>query len=210
MKKFLLTAVIASMLIVPLGNTALAGHEEAPAPVQVQEFLPGDVPAETGAAETMLPAVHGLVLALLNHDARVLDLSDGTLAWEGLYNMLSLYGQLDSRTSSDNGELFLPEETVRDYAAALELDVDSLPPLPAELRDRINYDNVSRCYVLFRGEDDQARLQLDSAVSGQSGLVLTGALIYEVDGQVLTRFQATLQSQDSMFGFSIRALTITG
>ncbi|NBI11089.1 hypothetical protein D1641_13875 [Colidextribacter sp. OB.20] len=210
MKKFLLTAVIASMLIVPLGNTALAGHEEAPAPVQVQEFLPGDVPAETGAAETMLPAVHGLVLALLNHDARVLDLSDGTLAWEGLYNMLSLYGQLDSRTSSDNGELFLPEETVRDYAAALELDVDSLPPLPAELRDRINYDNVSRCYVLFRGEDDQARLQLDSAVSGQSGLVLTGALIYEVDGQVLTRFQATLQPQDSMFGFSIRALTITG
>lgn len=210
MKKFLLTAVIASMLIVPLGNTALAGHEEAPAPVQVQDFLPGDVPAETGAAETMLPAVHGLVLALLNHDARVLDLSDGTLAWEGLYNMLSLYGQLDSRTSSDNGELFLPEETVRDYAAALELDVDSLPPLPAELRDRINYDNVSRCYVLFRGEDDQARLQLDSAVSGQSGLVLTGALIYEVDGQVLTRFQATLQSQDSMFGFSIRALTITG
>ena len=210
MKKFLLTAVIASMLIVPLGNTALAGHEEAPAPVQVQEFLPGDVPAETGAAETMLPAVHGLVLALLNHDARVLDLSDGTLAWEGLYNMLSLYGQLDSRTSSDNGELFLPEETVRDYAAALELDVDSLPPLPAELRDRINYDNVSRCYVLFRGEDDQARLRLDSAVSGQSGLVLTGALIYEVDGQVLTRFQATLQSQDSMFGFSIRALTITG
>ena len=210
MKKFLLTAVIASMLIVPLGNTALAGHEEAPAPVQVQEFLPGDVPAETGAAETMLPAVHGLVLALLNHDARVLDLSDGTLAWEGLYNMLSLYGQLDSRTSSDNGELFLPEETVRDYAAALELDVDSLPPLPAELRDRINYDNVSRCYVLFRGEDDQARLQLDSAVSDQSGLILTGALIYEVDGQVLTRFQATLQSQDSMFGFSIRALTITG
>ena len=210
MKKFLLTAVIASMLIVPLGNTALAGHEEAPAPVQVQDFLPGDVPAETGAAETMLPAVHGLVLALLNHDARVLDLSDGTLAWEGLYNMLSLYGQLDSRTSSDNGELFLPEETVRDYAAALELDVDSLPPLPAELRDRINYDNVSRCYVLFRGEDDQARLQLDSAVSGQSGLILTGALIYEVDGQVLTRFQATLQSQDSMFGFSIRALTITG
>ena len=204
MKKKLLSLILAAcVLLLPVGGTALAAQEE-PA------FQPGDVPAASSAAESMLPAIHGVVLAVLNHETCSFTLDNGVLAWEGLYNMLSLYGQLDSRSSSDNGELFLPEETVQDYASALEADVAALPALPAELWDRINYDNVSRCYVLFRGEDDQARLQLDSAVSGQSGLVLTGALIYEVDGQVLTRFQATLQSQDSMFGFSIRALTITG
>ena len=41
MKKILLTALIASMLIVPLGNTALAGHEEDAPPVSAQDFVPG-------------------------------------------------------------------------------------------------------------------------------------------------------------------------
>lgn len=209
MKKILLTALIASMMIVPLGGTALAGHEEIQPPAQTQDFLPGDIPAETGAAEAMLPAIHGVVLALLNHDAAAFDLSDGTLAWEGLYNMLSLYGQLDGRSDSDSGELFLPEELVRDYAAALEADLDALPPLPAELQDRINYDNVSRCYVIFRGEDDQVRLQADSCQSYNGGLVLTGSLVSLVDGQILTQFQATLRPQDNMFGFAVSALTIS-
>ncbi len=212
MKKILLTALIASVLIVPLGigNTALADHEEAAVPIQVQEYLPGRSPAETDAAEAMLPAIHGLVLALLNHDTNTLDLTDGALVWEGLYNMLSLYGQMDSRADSDNGELFLPEETVQDYAASLDVEIDSLSPMPADLRDRINYDNVSRCYVIFRGEDDQAQLQTDSIQAAADGLVLTGGLVYVVDGQVLTQFRAVLQRQDNMFGFSIRSLTITG
>lgn len=210
MKKILLTALIASTLLVPLGSPALAGHEEIQPPAQTQDFLPGDIPAETGAAEAMLPAIHGVVLALLNHDAAAFDLSDGTLAWEGLYNMLSLYGQMDSRSDSDSGELFLPEELVRDYAAALEADLDALPPLPAELQDRINYDNVSRCYVIFRGEDDQVRLQADSCQPYNGGLVLTGSLVSLVDGQSLTRFQATLRPQDNMFGFAVSALSISG
>ena len=189
MKKILLTALIASVLIVPLGigNTALADHEEAAVPIQVQEYLPGR-----------------------SHDTNTLDLTDGALVWEGLYNMLSLYGQMDSRADSDNGELFLPEETVQDYAASLDVEIDSLSPMPADLRDRINYDNVSRCYVIFRGEDDQAQLQTDSIQAAADGLVLTGGLVYVVDGQVLTQFRAVLQRQDNMFGFSIRSLTITG
>ena len=95
MKKILLTALIASVLIVPLGigNTALADHEEAAVPIQVQEYLPGRSPAETDAAEAMLPAIHGLVLALLNHDTNTLDLTDGALVWEGLYNMLPSTGR---------------------------------------------------------------------------------------------------------------------
>mgnify|MGYP001065578880 CR=1 FL=1 len=210
MKKFLLTAVIASMLIVPLGNTALAGHEEAPAPVQVQDFLPGDVPAETGAAETMLPAVHGLVLALLNHDARVLDLSDGTLAWEGLYNMLSLYGQLDSRSVTEQGELFLPEETVMDYAAVLAISLEEMGAPPASIRDRLNYDNISQSYVLVCGEDELAQLRLDEPQPSALGHSLTGTLVYQVDGRVLAAFQAELLASDNMFGYVITDMRLTG
>lgn len=202
-KKLLSIALAACMLLLPVGGTALAAQEEA-------AFQPGDVPAASGAAEAMLPAVHGVVLAALNHETDSFRPDDGLLAWEALYNMLSLYGQLDSRTSSDSGELFLPEETVQDYASALKVDVDALPPLPAELRDRINYDNVSRCYVIFRGEDDQARIQVEDTHSAGGSLTLTGSLVYEVDGQVLTQFQATLQPQDNMFGWAITALTVTG
>ena len=158
----------------------------------------------------MLPAIHGVVLAVLNHETSSFTLDNGILAWEGLYNMLSLYGQLDSRSSSDNGELFLPEETVQDYASALEADVAALPALPAELWDRINYDNVSRCYVIFRGEDDQAGIQVDDTRCAGGDLILTGSLVSEVDGQVLTQFQAVLQPRDNMFGWAVTALTVTG
>lgn len=202
-KKLLSIALAACMLLLPVGGTALAAQEEA-------AFQPGDVPAASSAAEAMLPAIHGVVLAVLNHETGSFNLDDGALAWEGLYNMLSLYGQLDSRSSSDNGELFLPEETVQDYASALKADIDALPELPAELRDRINYDNVSRCYVIFRGEDDQARIQVDDTRCVNGSLILTGSLVYEVDGQVLTRFQAALQPQDNLFGWAVTALTVTG
>ena len=209
MKKILLTALIASMLIVPLGNTALAGHEEDAPPVSAQDFVPGDAPAGNAAPEAMLPAIHGLVLAMLNHDADEFDRTDSALAWESLYNMLSLYGQMDSRSITEQGELFLPEETVLDYAAVLDMDLDALGTPPAAIRDRLNYDNVSRSYVVVCGADNLAQIQVENlAVSGDS-YVLTGALVYEAENEVLVRFQATLQSQDNMFGYAFSALAIT-
>ena len=99
---------------------------------------------------------------------------------------------------------------MQDYASALEADVAALPALPAELWDRINYDNVSRCYVIFRGEDDQAGIQVDDTRCAGGDLILTGSLVSEVDGQVLTQFQAVLQPRDNMFGWAITALTVTG
>ena len=119
MKKIMLTTLIASMLLLPLGSTALADYEEAPAPAVSQDYLPGDMPAGTSPADAMAPALHGVLLAMMNHDVQSLDLSDGVLAWECLYNMLSLYGQLDSRSQMEDGLLLFPTETVQDYAAAL-------------------------------------------------------------------------------------------
>ena len=208
MKKILLTALIASMLIVPLGNTALAGHAEDAPPVSAQDFVPGDAPAGNAAPEAMLPAIHGLVLAMLNHDADEFDRTDSALAWESLYNMLSLYGELDSRCDESNGELFLLEETVRDYASALDLQLDELGPLPEELWDRINYDNASQGYVLVCGDTGPVQIQMDSLQNGQDGMTLSGSLIYLASGEVLASFQAGLKATDSMFGFAIDTLTV--
>ena len=55
MKKILLTALIASMLIVPLGNTALAGHEEDALPVSAQDFVPGTRPPGTPPQRPCFP-----------------------------------------------------------------------------------------------------------------------------------------------------------
>lgn len=209
MKKISMALLISLVLLLPAGGTALAGHAEAPAPGEVREFLPGSVPAETGPAESMSPALHALVLACLDQEAAHFDLDDRDLAWEGLYIMLSLYGQMDSRSVTEEGELFLPEETVQDYAAALDLDLEVLGELPAAIRDRLDYDSASRCFVVVCGSDDLARIQVDSAPAPGGGLSLAGALVYEAEDQILARFQAELQPRDNMFGYAITAMDVS-
>lgn len=210
LKKLITAALITSMLILPVNSAGPAGYEEASLPGQGQDYLPGDVPAQTGAVESMSPVLHAMLLAMLNHDVRSFDLSDGELAWEGLYNMLSLYGQLDSRCDEKNGELYLPEETVRDYAAALDAGLEALGGLPAGLRDRMNYDNVSRCYLLICGEDDQVQVRAVSLRTEGAALTLSGALVDEVEGETLVQFQAVLQPRDNMFGYAVSQLSIIG
>lgn len=207
-KKLLTAALAASILILPVSSAA-PSEEAAPAPGQAQEdYLPGDVPAQTDAVESMSPALHGLLLAMLNHGTDRFDFSDSALTWEGLYNMLSLYGRLDSRCDEQNGELFLPEETILDYAAALAADPEALGEPPSGLRDRLNYDNISHCYLLLCGEDDLAYIQVDSLSGERDGLLLTGSLIYEVEEETLARFQAFLRPQDNMFGYAVTELSI--
>ncbi len=209
MKKISMALLISLVLLLPAGGSALAGHAEAPAPGEVREFLPGSVPAETGPAESMSPALHALVLACLDQEAARFDLDDRDLAWEGLYIMLSLYGQMDSRSVTEEGELFLPEETVQDYAAALDLDLEELGEPPAAIRDRLDYDSASRCFVVVCGSDDLARIQVDSAPAPGGGLSLAGALVYEAEDRILARFQAELQPRDNMFGYAITAMDVS-
>ncbi len=206
LKKFLTAALITSMLILPVSSVTPSVYGEASA--AGQSYLPGDVPAETDAEESMTPALHALVLAMLNHDADTFDFADDTLAWEGLYNMLSLYGQMDTRSIPEDGRLLMPEETVRDYAAALAVDPELLDSPPSAIWDRLNYDNVSRCYTMVCGEDGLAQVRVDSLTPTPQGCVLTGALVYQVDGRTLAKFQADLHTADSMFGYQISAVTI--
>lgn len=211
MKKTLLTAFVASLLLLPLGNTALADYEEAPAqaPALSQDYLPGDMPAGMSATDSMAPALHGVILAMMNHEVQSLDFDNAELAWECLYNMLSLYGQLDSRSEMQDGLLLFPTETVQDYAAALNLSLEDLPPLPQELTDRLTFDPVSGVYQAVCGCDDLSQLQVRQVYSSADGLQLTGALVYVVEDMDLIQFQATLQYRDSMFGFAITELTMS-
>ena len=122
--------------------------------------------------------------------------------------MLSLYGQMDTRSIPEDGRLLMPEETVRDYAAALAVDPELLDSPPSAIWDRLNYDNVSRCYTMVCGEDGLAQVRVDSLTPTPQGCVLTGALVYQVDGRTLAKFQANLHTADSMFGYQISAVTI--
>ena len=207
-KKTLSAALIFSLLVLPVSSVTPAGAPEASA--MAQSYLPGDVPAETDAAESMSPALHALVLAMLNDDVGRFDFADASLTWEGLYDMLSLYGQMDSRSVSEDGELLLPEETVRDYAAALDLDLDGLGSPPAAIRDRLNYDNVSHSYVVVCGEDGLAQVRVESFKPSAGGYTLTGSLVYQVDGRILAGFRAELRPQDNMFGYAVTAVSIAG
>lgn len=209
MKKILLTAVIASLLILPFAGTALALPEEAAAPVPVEEFLPGRVPARTDAVEAMSPALHAVVLAMMNQDAARFDPEDSAQAWESLYNLLSLYGQMDSRAAPDGGVLLLPEETAWDYAAALGLNPDGMGSLPSGILDRLSYDNISHCYGVTPGEDGLSQIEVRSMEHTATGLRLTGALVFLPDGRDLVHFQAALQPQDNLFGWSLSAMTLT-
>ena len=196
-KKLLLTLMILSVLIVPVG-----GAEE------VSEYVPGSVPAGSGMAESMVPALHGMVLAMLNQDVSDFDPAGRELAWESLYNMLSLYGQMDSRALPEDGTLTLPGETVADYSAALGLSLEELGVCPGSLSDRLHREGES--YILACGSDDLAQLRLSEVQSGEDGgFRLTGTLVYLVDGSELARFQAELQPQDTMFGCAVTGLRLS-
>ena len=211
MKKMFLSCLLAAALLVTLGGAALADHEEAvPAPEAVQDYAPGAVPAQTGAVQSMSPAVHGVVLAMLHHGADQFRADDAALAWESLYNMLSLYGQMDERSEyRDSDHLLLLSETVRDYAAALDVPFDALGPLPEALHDRIVYDAAADSYQVVCGNDSQAQFQVYAAEQTVGGLVLEGALVSLPDQRELTRFEAVLQPRDSMFGYAITGLTLS-
>ena len=211
MKKMFLSCLLAAALLVTLGGAALADHEgTVPAPEAVQDYAPGAVPAQTGAVQSMSPAVHGVVLAMLHHGADQFRADDAALAWESLYNMLSLYGQMDERSEyRDSDHLLLLSETVRDYTAALDVSFDELGPLPGALSDRIVYDAAADSYQVVCGNDSQAQFQVYTAEQTAGGLVLEGALVSLADQTDLARFEAVLQPRDSMFGYAITGLTLS-
>ena len=123
MKKLLLTAMIATLLLVPLQGVAMAETQEAVSPEsaasQDSAFVPGEVPAQTDAVQSMTPAVHAMILAMFHHDLSQFDYSDPELGWETLYNMLSLYGQMDERSEYLDEQLILPAETAMDFSSAI-------------------------------------------------------------------------------------------
>lgn len=208
-KKLLVSALAVSMLILPVNSVSPASAEEAPAASQVYEYLPGRTPAQTSAAESMSPALHGLVLALMNQEAGSFTPTDRELVWEGLYNMLSLYGQLDSRSQPDGDWLAFPAEVAQDYAAALGLDLSKMGPPPVGLSDRLTYDRANGCYQVVCGSNDLAQLQVRDTTAAPGRLQAEGALVYLVDGSDLMTFQAELRSQDTMFGWVLAGLTLT-
>ncbi len=212
MKKYLLTAMILALLVFPMGGAALADDREiAPSDAVISEgldYVPGDVPAEIDMLQSMTPAVHAAVLAMLHHNLTAFDRANSDLGWETLYNMLSLYGQMDDRSDYVGEDLVLPVESAMDFSSALFPSFDSLGQMPADLSDRMVYSPEVDSYRLICGSDSLAQIQLESSLREGDSLELTGSLVYLVDGSDLARFQAILQPADNLFGYTVMALNL--
>ena len=211
LRKMLLTLTAAAVLALSIPFAALAvngGEIALPAGDVTAEtgFVPGSIPAETGAVESMTPALHAGLLTLLHlgDDALTGDAGRG----ETVYNMLSLYGQLDERADSGDGLLTVPAETVLDFSAALPGGPVYLNTLPEDLTDRMTYLADQDSFQVVCGDDNLAEIQLSGSTVEQGKLVLSGRLVYSVDGSVLTGFQAVLQPTDSLFGYQIETLAL--
>ena len=211
LRKMLLTLTAAAVLALSIPFAALAvngGEIALPAGDVTAEtgFVPGSIPAETGAVESMTPALHAGLLTLLHLGDDALTGDAGR--WETVYNMLSLYGQLDERADSGDGLLTVPAETVLDFSAALPGGPVYLNTLPEDLADRRTYLADQDSFQVVCGDDNLAEIQLSGSTVEQGKLVLSGRLVYSVDGSVLTGFQAVLQPTDSLFGYQIETLSL--
>ena len=211
LRKMLLTLTAAAVLALSIPFAALAvngGEIALPAGDVTAEtgFVPGSIPAETGAVESMTPALHAGLLTLLHLGDDALTGDAGR--WETVYNMLSLYGQLDERADSGDGLLTVPAETVLDFSAALPGGPVYLNTLPEDLTDRMTYLADQDSFQVVCGDDNLAEIQLSGSTVEQGKLVLSGRLVYSVDGSVLTGFQAVLQPTDSLFGYQIETLSL--
>jgi len=211
MKKTLLTTMLAALLVLPLGGVAMAQTPEAAPlelPAQEMLFVHGEVPAQTAAPDSITPAIHGIVLAMLHQEQTEFQISDPVVGWEALYNMLSLYGEMDDRANIAEESLLLPAETVMDFSSALTSDLSDLGELPEELSDRIVYDAENSGFLLTCGSDSLARVDVTSVQSEGDRLILDGALVYLVDGSDLAAFRAILAPCDNLFGYTIVTLEL--
>ncbi len=164
-------------------------------------YRDGDVPAVSTVVDSITPPVSALVLCMLELDLDY-DQKDESFYWNGLYYMLSLYGQMDSRADLTDDTLILPAEAVADYAAALYADFSGLPTLPEELVDRISCENGN--YYLARGDAGQLTTLISSTDTQSSGnLLVSGSLISSASGDTVCTFLVELQPNDSMFGYAI-------
>lgn len=211
MKKIMMAALLTALLVLPMEGVVLAQTPEAipspPEAVQELDYTPGSAPAETGALDSIAPALHGVVLAMLHQEEGSFAQADSVARWEALYNTLSLYGQMDDRADCSEEELLLPTETVSDFSAALA-DFDELGALPEELSDRMVYDAEQDSYILTCGSDGLAQVRMDGIYTADGGLEVSGALVYLVDGSDLADFRATLQPRDNLFGYAVTDLEL--
>lgn len=207
MKKILTAALIMSLLVFTLGNVALADHVEDVQPEYIADFRPGSVPAAASLPDSASQVLHAGVLAMLHHDLDSFAAGDSLTDWETLYNLLSLYGQLDSRVEYRGEDLLFPAETVADYAAALGLDAAALGEVPDALSDRLTRLPGEDCYLAACGNDELAELQIHTQ-EGTGTVAITGALVYRVDNTPLARFQAVFQTAENLFGFTLVSLEL--
>ena len=214
MKKLLLTTLIAAMLLVPLGTVALADDQSAPVPAaepaeitepDVSLSVRGRAPAQS-SPEIMAPALHAVLLAMENQGMTSFSSEDPAVAWEMLYNLLSMYGQLDDRSDFAGEQLILPSEIVADYARAI---LPGLPgALPESLSDRMTYDPGCDEYRLYCGSDDLSEVRFLETENTGSTVVVTGSLVYLAENLELARFTAVLELSDTMFGYTLTELKV--
>lgn len=164
-------------------------------------YRDGDVPAGSSILDSITPPVSALVLCMLELDLEY-NQKDDIFYWNGLYYMLSLYGQMDSRAEFTDDTLILPAEAVADYAAALFADFSGLPALPDQLSQRITYSDGD--YYLARGDAGQLTTVISTADTQADGdLLVNGSLVSSATGDTVCSFVVELQPNDSMFGYAI-------
>ena len=208
MKKLLLTMMIASMLILPFGTVALAENQEASAAITTETLPPGytngTIPAETTMEQAISPAVHAMILAMNNHNVCQYSPDNTDVAWEALYNLLSMYGQLDSRSEYVDELLVFPSETVSDFSCALLGYPVDPTQMPEFLTDRMNYDAETDTYLLVCGNDDLCEVQFHA----DTGDEMYGSLVYQVDGTALSSFCVASDHADNLLGYQITQLEL--
>ena len=208
MKKLLLTALIAAMMLLPLGTVAMADDKPlTEATAEVEAYVPGDVPAQN-SVQFMTPALHAVLLAMENQNAPAFTTEDPLMSWEMLYNLLSMYGQMDDRASYDGELLILPSEAVMDFSAALFDTPLSPDTLPGDLADRITYQSDLDEYRLYCGSDDLSEVIITNTRDLGHGFAVSGKLMFVAEEMELASFTATLAVADNLFGYTLIGLDV--
>ena len=208
MKKMLISISLIAAMLCSMVGLAYADNAKDLQSRAGLDFVPGTVPAQSRQMDGMVPPVNALVLCMLERDLEY-DESGDVFLWNSLYYMISLYGEMDDRAELTDESLILPSETVADYAYALFTNYNGLPHLPDQLQEWVTYDQASDCYILARGDAGLSDTVIESAADLGGGVTeVSGALVAQEDGSVLCRFTATLNENNSMFGYSISNLNI--
>ena len=126
------------------GKEIETGHNIYDEPMGFTVSLPENM-------EKMMPVFDSLMRCMTEQKMSY-DPTNHDFIWSSIFYLAGGYGELDSSSSIQDGELVMSKKAVTVFAKALFEEIDSLPDIPQKEKNMVRYDKDTKKYYFQLGD----------------------------------------------------------